>query len=112
MRALVLAAACLAAAGCGGEPEPAATATERPAIVRVDMKDNLFAPRRVVVQEGQTIRWTNRDAVPHTVASKDLRLASEAIAGDETFSYRPRSAGRFKYYCTIHAGQTGVLIVR
>jgi plastocyanin len=50
--------------------------------------------------------------VAHTVASADLKLSSEAIRGGESFSYRPRRRGRFDYYCTIHANQTGVLIVR
>jgi plastocyanin len=112
MRALLLAATCLAAAGCGDAPKPAATATAPAAVVQVAMHGNRFVPARVVVRRGQTVRWTNHDAVAHTVASKALRLSSEGIAGGETFSYRPRAAGRFRYYCTIHAGQTGVLIVR
>jgi plastocyanin len=118
MRTLAIAAVCLAAAvaGCsggGGAPRPAATATATPAAtVEAGMRHNRFLPRRLVVRLGQTVRWTNRDAVAHTVASQDLRLASEAIRGGETFSYRPRRAGRFAYFCTIHAGQNGVLIVR
>jgi plastocyanin len=112
MRAALLAAACLAAAGCGGAPKPAATAPERPAAVRVEMRDNRFIPRRIVVRLGQAVRWTNRDAVAHTVASRDLQLSSEGIEGGENFGYRPLRAGRFRYYCTIHAGQTGVLVVR
>jgi plastocyanin len=112
MRALLLAAVCLVAAGCGDDSKPAATASTPPANVQVAMRDNQFAPRRIVVRLGQTVRWTNRDAVAHTVASQQLRLASDAIEGGQTFSYRPKRAGRFRYYCTIHAGQTGVLIVR
>ena len=89
-------------------PEPAAT----PAVATVEMRDNRFVPARIVVRRGQLIRWTNHDRVAHTVASSSLRLASEAIDGGGTFSYRPPRAGRFKYYCTIHFGQRGVLVVR
>lgn len=112
MRALLLAALCLVAAGCGDDSRPAPTASKPPHTVEVAMRDNQFAPRRIVVRLGQTVRWTNRDAVAHTVASQQLGLASEAIDGGQTFSYRPTRVGRFKYYCTIHAGQTGVLVVR
>jgi plastocyanin len=112
MRALLITAVCLAAAGCGDAPKPAAKAGGEPAIVRVDMKGNRFAPRRIVVRLGQTVRWTNRDAVAHTVAAQKLKLSSEAIRSGQTFGYRPRRAGTFPYYCTIHAGQTGVLVVR
>jgi plastocyanin len=114
MRATLLAALCLTAVGCGGAPKPTATLTATPtaAVVNADMRHNRFAPPRLVVRLGQTVRWTNGDAVAHTVASQDLHLSSEAIRAGGTFSYRPRRAGRFTYFCTIHAGQTGVLIVR
>jgi plastocyanin len=102
---------CLAAAGCGGAANVAPDPPEPPAVIDVDMRDNRFAPRRVVVRLGQKVVWTNRDAVAHTVASRDLRLSSEGIEGGGEFGYRPRRAGRFRYYCTIHAGQTGVLVV-
>ena len=59
---------------------------------------------------GQTVHWTNDDKIVHTVASSKLRFASEGINGGDTFSYKPRKRGRFPYFCTIHAGQTGVLI--
>jgi plastocyanin len=118
MRAcLLLTLLCLAVAGCGSESEttPAKTtpkAAPTAAVLEVDMRHNRFLPHRIVVQPGQTVRWRNRDAVAHTVASQDLHLASEAIRGGETYSYRARRTGRFDYFCTIHAGQTGVLVVR
>jgi plastocyanin len=116
---LLLAALGTALAGCGGAaapaqaPSPTSTAAATPsATVSVSMRHNRFGPHTVVVRLGQTVRWTNHDAVAHTVASSQLRLASEAIPGSATFTYRPRRRGRFAYFCTIHAGQTGVLVVR
>jgi plastocyanin len=116
MRAIVLAAVLVLGVGCGGTGHAArstATATVTGGgAVRVTMRHNRFAPHRIVVRLGQTVRWTNHDAVAHTVASAQLRLSSEAIRAGTSFSYRPRRRGRFAYYCTIHAGQTGVLVVR
>jgi plastocyanin len=118
MRRIVLAALCLLAAGCGSSgpatsPTPDPTAAAQPKrVVDVTMRDIKFVPARITVSLGQTVRWTNDDTVAHTVASSKLRLASEAIAGGDRFSYKPRRRGRFPYFCTIHAGQTGVLIVR
>jgi len=118
MRAAVLLAVCLSLAACGGSKSPTATdaptatATPGSAVVPVDMTNNRFEPRRVVARLGQEVRWTNRDGVAHTVASQALRLSSEAIRPGETFTHRPRSTGSFKYFCTIHFGQTGRLVVR
>lgn len=110
----MLAATCLAFAACGDSatPPPPATTPETGAVVTVDMTNNRFDPRRAVAGLGEAVRWTNRDAVAHTVASQELRLSSEAIGPGESFSYRPRRAGSFKYFCTIHFGQTGRLEVR
>jgi plastocyanin len=116
MRAIVLAAVLVLAVGCGGT-EHAARSTDTTNVkgvgsAQVMMRHNRFLPHRVEVRLGQTVRWTNHDAVAHTVASEVLHLSSDAIRAGESFSYRPRGRGRFAYYCTIHAGQTGVLVVR
>jgi plastocyanin len=114
MRSVVFALLGLTLVACGHSAERTARATATPpaAVVRVEMEHNRFTPRRITVRLGETVRWRNRDAVAHTVASQDVKLSSDAITSGETFSYRPRRTGRFDYYCTIHAGQTGVLIVR
>jgi plastocyanin len=102
----------LVLAGCGSA-EPAATPSPTPAaVVPVAMRDIKFVPARLTVTVGQTVRWTNGDKVTHTVASAALKLASEGIPGGQSYQYRATKPGRFPYYCTIHAGQTGVLVVR
>jgi plastocyanin len=116
MRACLPAAlcGCLVIAACGGSPAPAPTAAPKAqaTAVQVEMRHNRFMPHAVVVRLGQAVRWTNRDAVVHTVASQDLRLSSEGIRPGTTFTYRPSRAGTFAYFCTIHFGQTGRLVVR
>jgi plastocyanin len=110
MRLISVVTVAVALAGCGDSarsPKPAAAR-----VVSVAMRDNTFVPARIVVERGQLIRWTNEDDVAHTVASSSLKVASEAIRGGETFDYRPTRAGRFKYFCTIHFRQRGVLVVR
>jgi plastocyanin len=99
-------------AGCGGEKTAATpTPTAAPKLVQVAMRDIKFVPARTTLKVGQTVRWTNRDKVQHTVASAALKLASEGIGEGQSFEYRATRAGKFAYYCTIHAGQTGVLVV-
>jgi plastocyanin len=115
MRPLLTVVLCLAVTACGSSAEKnaAATATpsRQPAVVQVSMRHNRFSPERITLRVGQTVRWTNHDTVAHTVASQSLRLASEGIEGGQAYTYRARRPGRFPYYCTIHAGQTGVLVI-
>lgn len=80
--------------------------------MRVNMRNIRFVPERIVVRLGQIVRWTNRDPVAHTVAAQHPAFASDAIAQGQTFSYRPRHKGTIRYFCTIHQGQTGELVVR
>ena len=114
----VLAGTCAALAACGGSskptPKPAAapTATKQAATVEATMRNIRFHPHRIVIHLGQTVRWSNDDKVVHTVASSQLRLASEGIGPGKTFSYTPKRRGTFAYFCTIHANQTGVLVVQ
>jgi plastocyanin len=112
MRPIACAALCLIAAGCGGSSPATPTPTPTPDVVPVAMRNIKFMPAHVVVHLGQTVRWTNDDQTTHTVASSVLRIASEGIPPGSTYTYRPRRRGRYPYFCTIHAGQTGVLIVR
>jgi plastocyanin len=118
VRTLAVLAGCTALAACGGSSSPSAkpaaapTATKQPSTVAVTMRNIRFRPHRIVVHLGQTVRWTNDDQVDHTVASSALRLASEGIGPGKTFSYTPKRRGTFAYFCTIHAGQTGVLVVQ
>jgi plastocyanin len=122
VRTLAVLAGCTALAACGGSSSPSAkhaaaptatkAATKQPSTVAVTMRNIRFRPHRIVVHLGQTVRWTNDDQVDHTVASSALRLASEGIGPGKTFSYTPKRRGTFAYFCTIHAGQTGVLVVQ
>jgi plastocyanin len=76
------------------------------------MRHVRFTPARIVIHLGQTVRWTNRDHVFHTVAAQSPTIASEAIGFDKSYSYRPRRRGTIRYFCTIHANQNGVIVVR
>jgi plastocyanin len=76
------------------------------------MRNNKFRPHRVVVPLGRTVRWKNLDEAAHTVVTQNQMIRSKAILSGRTFRYRPRKRGRIRYFCTIHANQDGLLIVR
>jgi plastocyanin len=61
-----------------------------------------------------TVVWTNRDDIPHTVTSADgpRRFTSPPLDTGDHFSYRFDHAGRFAYFCSLHAHMQGVVVVK
>lgn len=116
---LLLAIAVLAlSAGCGGggdettPSEPASTGASGGDVVEVRMKDILFVPENVTAKVGQTVRWTNDDAVAHNVkAESGADFASDSLSKGEVFEVKLDKAGKIPYVCTIHAGQKGSINV-
>jgi plastocyanin len=104
-------------AGCGDDEsapnEPASSGGDRvDEIVHVRMKDILFEPEHVTVKIGQTVRWTNGDAVAHNVtAKKGADFASDSLSRGETFDAKLDKAGTIAYVCTLHSGQKGSITV-
>jgi len=122
---LALAAGSAAVAGCGSDESdtastpaestadvaPEATAQE-PKNVEVSMKDIEFVPENVTAKAGQTIIWTNAEAIPHNVtATEGAKFKSKDLSRKQTFEYKTEKAGRIDYVCTIHTGQNGSITV-
>ncbi len=91
LKPLMFAAALLAVAS------PAAAKT-----VTVDIKNFMFMPMTVTIAEGDTVTWTNRDQVPHTVAEKNHKFRSAALDTNDTYSHVFDTAGTYDYFCTLH----------
>jgi len=70
-----------------------------------------FAPATTSVPVGSTIRWTNRDDVPHNIVSTEQKFKSPVLDTDEQFSHRFDAPGSYKYFCSIHPKMTGRIVV-
>jgi plastocyanin len=83
------------------------TATE----VKID--NFTFAPATLTVTEGTTVKWTNRDDIPHTVVSEDRStFKSKALDTDDSFSYTFTKPGTYTYFCSIHPKMTAKVVVQ
>ena len=71
-----------------------------------------FTPASITVKAGTTIKWTNKDAINHTVTADDGSFDSGILAGNGTFSHTFASAGSFGYHCKIHSYMTATVIVQ
>ncbi len=78
--------------------------------VSVDIKGFAFNPATITVKQGQTVRWTNDDSVPHTVKfdSFQSQTLSNGDSYEHTFTEAP---GEYDYSCAIHPYMTGKVIV-
>jgi plastocyanin len=128
--ALIL--ACLAlglvAAGCGDDDGGdsgggSASTTEEPAGggggAQVGMQNIQFDPRDITVKAGETITFTNDEAVPHDV-HKTSGPGDDFSSGDtggmqegDTFELALDEPGKYDYVCKVHApGMAGSITVK
>ncbi len=133
---LALLLACLAlglvAAGCGGDDDDsgssggggASTSTsEEPASggggAQVGMQSVQFDPKDLTVKAGETITFTNDEAVPHDV-HKTSGPGEDFSSGDtggmqegDTFELTLDKPGDYEYVCKVHApGMAGTITVK
>lgn len=72
-------------------------------VVVVRLRDDQFDPRNLSVEPGTTVRWTNEDAVEHTVtaASSNWTVDYPIPAGDSR-EYVFEADGVYAAYCSYH----------
>ena len=85
-------------------------ATARAEDVAVHIDNFVFEPAQLTVKVGQTVTWTNRDDIPHTVVCAG-KFRSKTMDTDGTYSFTFTSAGEYKYFCSLHPHMTGVIKV-
>lgn len=73
-----------------------------------------FAPPSLTINVGDTVTWTNRDAIAHTAtanvgspATFDRQLPASGGSATVAFSV----AGTYAYHCSIHPFMTGTIVV-
>jgi plastocyanin len=88
------------------------------------LTDTAYNPNPIEVNIGQTVLWTNDDFSFHTVTSGKVgdtnsgSVFDSGLAGPtalastgKTYEYTFESAGEYPYYCTLHPGMVGKVIV-
>ncbi|MFL5321361.1 MAG: plastocyanin/azurin family copper-binding protein [Myxococcaceae bacterium] len=89
----------------------AAPPKKKAASHEVTMGAMKFTPATVNVHPGETITWTNKDIVPHTVLAPP-DIMSPLIQPGETFSWKAEKPGTKNYMCSLHAMMKGTIIVK
>jgi plastocyanin len=66
-----------------------------------------YAPARVDVLTGDTVRWTNDSVRVHSVAADDGGWASGRLVSSDSFSHTFDAPASVPFYCTLHTYMRG-----
>ena len=87
-------------------------AAESPSSNTVIIDNFTFSPMTIEVAKGTTVKWVNKDDIPHVVASTDGKFKSRAIDTDGTYTFSFSEPGTYEYYCSVHPKMTGKIVVK
>ena len=76
----------------------------------IDIKTMAF-PENTDVQVGDTVTWTNRMNMSHTVTAEDGQFDSGVLGKGKSFSQTFTAAGVIDYQCQIHPNMVGRITV-
>ncbi|MEK6830340.1 MAG: cupredoxin domain-containing protein [Nanoarchaeota archaeon] len=92
--------------------------------LNVNIENFAFSPNIIKIKTGDTVTWTNKDDVPHTVTSisrvscepptlcMDRNLfVSGPLDKDQTYQFTFLQPGTYEYTCDFHTSMKGNVIV-
>ena len=109
-------------------PDPAKAASN-PVVINMADKAPFYAPEKVAIKVGDTVKWVNGGETVHSVSTsvanaqnpKDTSMPKGATAFDSGFippggdySYTFTVPGTYRYFCLPHekAGMVGMIVVK
>jgi amicyanin len=111
MRSVIAAAVLGAVVGSGLAGGVLMARAEAPATT-VSIDNFTFTPPTVTVKAGTTVTWSNKDDIPHGIASANGAFTkSKALDTDDSYSFTFTTPGTYQYFCYIHPHMTGTIVV-
>jgi len=81
-------------------------------VVTVNIQNFAFTPTPITVDQGDTVKWVNKDSFTHTSTEDKTSLWSSSLAGGASFARVFKTAGTYTYHCAIHPTMKGTIVVR
>lgn len=124
-----LATACLlalTACGSSGSKDSSAPSSMSSDGVTVNTGLLAFDPKSVSITKGQTVTWVGGDNITHVLVEGPYEVGSDGLRTKQTddkafhlnltrkgqrVSHTYTTPGTFTYYCTIHHGMNGTVVV-
>ncbi len=77
----------------------------------INMRGSVFSVPNLTIATGLKVTWVNDDNTIHTVTASDGSFNSGDLNPGASFSQTFSTVGVRNYYCSHHAGMTGVVTV-
>ena len=116
------AVACFSERATGGGPSGSIDCTVPVVVVDsqqvlVAIENFLFRPDSIRVPTGTTVTWINCESPvtePHTTTSAAATPLwdSGQFAATQRYSFRFTAPGVYPYFCTVHSGMNGIVVVQ
>ncbi|MGH2613308.1 MAG: cupredoxin domain-containing protein, partial [Rhabdochlamydiaceae bacterium] len=78
-----------------------------------------FYTNTLIISSGDTVTWTNKDSLSHTVTSGIVNaddvgtlFDSKIIKSGQTFKFTFTKVGIYDYFCVLHPWMQGQVIVK
>ena len=98
--------------GAAANRRPQSRVVSQSRRITVEIKDYDFFPRDLEVPVGATVKWVNRDGVPHDATDEGGGWATGMLKQGDQGSLEFEEPGAFDYLCTIHPDMKAKLVVR
>jgi plastocyanin len=97
----------------GGIPAGADAATKP---VKITIKNYAYSRPTITIKVGRKVTWTNQDSMEHNAYSdKKGGPKGPLLSKGKSYSWTPKKAGTYKYYCQPHKfmkSMNAVIIVK
>ena len=86
--------------------------------VVMDMHEPFYSPTVATISNGQTIQWSNRSHVPHTITHDGCirrgacAFESGPVHPGKRFMVTHLKPGTYSYHCSIHPFMRGKIVVK
>jgi plastocyanin len=108
LMASVAVVACLFASSCSRSGAPSEITVQ---IVAAAANGGAYAPKTVRARPGAVVTWAARDTRLHTVSAADAAFTSDYLHRGDSFTLRFNQPGTYSYFCTLHHGMTGLVLI-
>jgi plastocyanin len=78
----------------------------------VEIAEGCFLPTVLRVEPGATVTFWNHDAMAHSVTGASVSFGSfDELSQDERMAFRFAGNGVYPYFCLLHPGMVGAVVV-